>query len=160
AGVPDGVFNVVEGDARTGRLLSTHPKIAKVSLTGEVGTGRAVMADAAATLKKVTMELGGKSPLIVFADADLENAVSAAMLPNFYTQGEVCPNGPRVFVEAPIREAFLERLVARTKRLKIGDPMDPKTEVGALISKEHMERVLAYIAAGKRAGAQLLCGGG
>jgi betaine-aldehyde dehydrogenase len=160
AGVPDGVFNVVQGDARTGRLLSTHPRIAKVSLTGEVGTGRAVMADAAATLKKVTMELGGKSPLIVFADADLENAVSAAMLANFYTQGEVCTNGTRVFVEAPIREAFLARLVARTKRLKIGDPMDPKTEVGALISKEHMERVLAYIAAGKRAGTRLLCGGG
>jgi betaine-aldehyde dehydrogenase len=117
------------------------------------------MADAAATLKKVTMELGGKSPLIVFADADLENAVSAALLANFYTQGEVCTNGTRVFVEKPIREAFLTRLTERTKRLKIGDPTDPATEIGALISAGHLERVLSYIEAGKRDGAWLLCGG-
>jgi betaine-aldehyde dehydrogenase len=159
AGLPDGVFNVVQGDATTGRLLTTHPAIAKVSLTGEVGTGRLVMADAAATLKKVTMELGGKSPLIIFADADLENAVSAALLANFYTQGEVCTNGTRVFVEAPILDRFLKRLVERTRRLRIGDPMRPETEIGALISEEHLQRVLSYIEKGKAAGARLLCGG-
>jgi len=160
AGVPDGVFNVVQGPASTGRLLSRHPGIAKVSLTGEVGTGKAVMADAAQTLKQVTFELGGKSPLIVFADADLENAVSAAMLANFYTQGEVCSNGTRVFVEAPLHEAFVARLAERTARLKIGDPMDPETQVGALISREHMEKVLGYIEAGKAGGARLVTGGG
>ena len=160
AGVPDGVFNVVQGFAPTGQLLSRHPGIAKVSLTGEVGTGKAVMADAAATLKQVTFELGGKSPLIVFADADLENAVSAAMLANFYTQGEVCSNGTRVFVEEPLHEAFVARLAERTARLKIGDPLDPETQVGALISREHMDKVLGYIEAGKAGGARLVAGGG
>lgn len=160
AGVPDGVFNVVQGPASTGRLLSRHPGIAKVSLTGEVGTGKAVMADAAPTLKQVTFELGGKSPLIVFADADLENAVSAAMLANFYTQGEVCSNGTRVFVEESLHEAFVARLAERTARLKIGDPMDPETQVGALISKDHMEKVLGYIEAGKAGGARMVTGGG
>src|SRR5579883_526398 len=160
AGLPAGVFNVVQGDAAVGRMLTAHPRIAKVSLTGEVATGRAVMADAAATLKKVTMELGGKSPLIVFADADLENAVSAALIGNFYTQGEVCTNGTRVFVERPLVAAFLDRVVERTRRLRIGDPMAPETEIGALISAAHRDRVLSYIEAGKRGGARLLCGGG
>ncbi len=160
AGVPDGVFNVVQGAAATGQLLSRHPRIAKISLTGEVGTGKRVMADAAGTLKHVTLELGGKSPLIVFADADLDNAVAAAMMANFYTQGEVCTNGTRVFVEESLHDAFLERLVARTARLRIGNPMDPETQVGALISQPHMEKVLGYIEAGKADGAKLALGGG
>ncbi|MDX1529877.1 MAG: aldehyde dehydrogenase family protein, partial [Gammaproteobacteria bacterium] len=134
--------------------------IAKVSLTGEVGTGKRVMTDAASTLKHVTLELGGKSPLIIFADADLDNAVSAAMMANFYTQGEICSNGTRVFVEKRFHNQFLDALLARTKKLRIGDPMDPETQVGALISRQHMEKVLGYIEAGKAAGAQLLCGGG
>jgi betaine-aldehyde dehydrogenase len=159
AGVPPGVFNVVQGDGTVGRMLTTHKRIAKVSLTGEIGTGRQVMADAAATLKKVTMELGGKSPLIVFADADIENAVSASLLANFYTQGEICTNGTRVFVERKLVGAFLDRLVERTRRLRIGDPMNPETEIGALISAAHRDRVLSYIEAGKKAGARLLCGG-
>ncbi|MCD8512932.1 MAG: aldehyde dehydrogenase family protein, partial [Nitrincola sp.] len=98
AGLPDGVFNVVQGDGRVGAWLTHHPEIAKVSFTGEVGTGKKVMAAAASSLKEVTMELGGKSPLIIFDDANVENAVSAAMLGNFYTQGEICTNGTRVFV--------------------------------------------------------------
>lgn len=159
AGVPDGVFNVVQGEAATGRALSTHPGVAKVSLTGEVGTGRKVMADAAGTLKHVTMELGGKSPLIVFDDAALDNAVSAALMANFYTQGEICTNGTRVFLQRGIREAFLKRLVDRARRLRIGDPLDPDTQIGALISREHMDKVLDYIKQGKRAGARVLCGG-
>ena len=159
AGLPAGAFNVVQGDARTGQALVRHPKVAKVSLTGEVTTGSRVMADAAATLKHVTMELGGKSPLIVFGDADLENAVRAAMLANFYTQGEVCSNGTRVFVERSLHNAFLDKLVARAEAMVVGDPLDPATHVGALISEEHLERVLGYVAAGKEAGARLLCGG-
>ena len=160
AGLPDGVFNVVQGFGKTGQMLTTHPGIAKVSLTGEVGTGKRVMADAAGTLKRVTLELGGKSPLIIFADADLDNAVSAAMLANFYTQGEVCSNGTRVFVEESLRGAFMDKLLARTAKMKIGDPLDPDTHVGALISEDHMHKVLGYIEAGKREGARLAIGGG
>ena len=159
AGVPDGVFNVVQGFADTGRLLTRHPAIAKVSLTGEVGTGKAVMADAAATLKHVTLELGGKSPLIVFEDANLDDAVSGALLANFYSAGEVCSNGTRVFVHDEVRKPFLDKLTERVARMKIGDPLDPKTQVGALISAGHMEKVLGYIAKGKAEGAKLLAGG-
>ncbi|HEU5112048.1 MAG TPA: betaine-aldehyde dehydrogenase, partial [Acidimicrobiia bacterium] len=159
AGLPDGVFNVVEGDHRTGEALVSHPDVAKVSLTGEVGTGKIVMANAAATLKHVTLELGGKSPLIIFDDADLDNAVSAALMANFYTQGEICSNGTRVYVHEEIHDEFLERLVTRTSKMKIGDPMDPDTHVGALISREHMEKVLSYIDAGKTAGAKVVIGG-
>ncbi|WP_137388084.1 betaine-aldehyde dehydrogenase [Rhodoligotrophos defluvii] len=159
AGLPDGVFNVVQGDARVGRWLTTSPGIAKVSLTGEVGTGKAVMAAAADTLKHVTLELGGKSPIIVFDDADLDAAVSGAILGNFYTQGEICSNGTRVFVQRPVLDEFLDRLARRAERIRIGDPMDPETQMGALISEEHGQRVMAYIEAGTREGARLVCGG-
>jgi betaine-aldehyde dehydrogenase len=160
AGVPDGVFNVVQGFAETGRLLTRHPQIRKVSLTGEVGTGKKVMADAAETLKYVTLELGGKSPLIVFEDADLDDAVSGALLANFYSSGEVCSNGTRVFVHERVRATFLDKLATRVAKMKIGDPRDPSTQVGALISEGHMTKVLSYIEAGKKEGARLLCGGG
>ena len=160
AGLPDGVFNVVQGFAATGQALTRHPGIAKVSLTGEVGTGKKVMADAAQTLKHVTLELGGKSPLIVFDDADLEQAVNGALLANFYTQGEVCSNGTRVFVQERLHDAFLARLVEKTKALRIGDPLDPATQVGALISKEHCEKVLGYIERGRSEGATVAAGGG
>jgi len=159
AGVPNGLFNVVQGDHRVGQALSEHPGIAKVSLTGEVGTGRKVMAQAAATLKQVTLELGGKSPLIVFADADLDNAVSGALLGNFYTQGEVCSNGTRVFVHREIKDDFTTRLVERVGKMVIGDPTDPATDVGALISADHLAKVLGYIEAGRAAGARVLTGG-
>ena len=160
SGVPDGVFNVVQGDGSTGALLTAHPGIAKVSLTGEVTTGRKVMASAAETLKHVTLELGGKSPLIVFADADLDNAVSAALLANFYTQGEICSNGTRVFVDEAVHDEFVERLRIRTAKMRIGDPMNLETHVGALISAEHRDKVLGYIQAGIDAGARLVTGGG
>jgi betaine-aldehyde dehydrogenase len=159
AGVPAGVFNVVQGMADTGRLLTRHPAIRKVSLTGEVGTGKAVMADAAGTLKNVTLELGGKSPLLVFEDADLDEAVSGALLANFYSAGEVCSNGTRVFVQRGVKAAFLEKLLARVAAMRVGDPLDPATQVGALISQEHMEKVLGYIEKGKAGGARLLIGG-
>ena len=159
AGLPDGVFNVITGDSKIGQGLSLHPCIEKISLTGSTATGKIVMANAASTLKHVTMELGGKSPLIIFEDASIDNAVSTAMLANFYTQGEICTNGTRVFVEESIHDIFVEKLLARTKKMIIGDPMDPKTQVGALISESHMNSVLDYIEQGKKAGATLLCGG-
>ncbi|MBV9620650.1 MAG: aldehyde dehydrogenase family protein, partial [Gammaproteobacteria bacterium] len=159
AGVPAGVFQIVQGLAPTGRLLTRHPQIRKVSLTGEVGTGKAVMADAASSLKQVTLELGGKSPLIIFEDARLENAVAGALLGNFYSAGEVCSNGTRVFVHRSLHAAFIERLRARVAALRIGDPLDPQTQVGALISREHMEKVLGFIARGRAQGARLVCGG-
>jgi betaine-aldehyde dehydrogenase len=159
AGLPEGLFQVVQGYADTGRLLTRHPQIRKVSLTGEVGTGKAVMADAADTLKAVTLELGGKSPLIIFDDANLENAVAGALLGNFYSAGEVCSNGTRVFVQRPILPRFIERLTQRTQAMRMGDPMREDTQVGALISAAHLEKVMGYIARGRAEGARVLTGG-
>jgi betaine-aldehyde dehydrogenase len=159
AGLPAGVFQVVQGFADTGRMLTRHAGIRKVSLTGEVGTGKAVMGDAAQSLKNVTLELGGKSPLIVFDDAKLDNAVGGALLANFYSSGQVCSNGTRVFVHRSIKREFLERLAKRVNAMKIGDPMQPDTQVGALISEQHMHKVLWYIARGRAEGARLVTGG-
>jgi betaine-aldehyde dehydrogenase len=159
AGVPDGVFNVLPGNGETGSLLARHPAIAKISLTGSVPTGKRVMAAAAETLKQVTLELGGKSPIIVFEDADIENAVAGALLGNFYSAGEVCSNGTRVFVHRSVKDRFLARLLERTHKIRLGDPLDPVTQMGALISEAHMEKVLAHIARGVAQGARLLCGG-
>jgi len=124
-----------------------------------VGTGKAVMADAASTLKHITLELGGKSPLIVFDDAKLDNAVAGALLANFYSAGEVCSNGTRVFVHRSVKAAFIEKLKARVAAMRIGNPLDPQTQVGSLISEAHMDKVLGYIARGKSEGAQLVVGG-
>ena len=159
AGVPAGVFNVVQGDGRTGDALVRHPRVAKVSLTGSVPTGKAIMAAAADTLKAVTLELGGKSPLVIFEDAELDHAVSAALLANFYTQGEICSNGTRVYVHRSIHDAFVDALRARTEKMVIGDPLDPRTDVGALISEAHLAKVLGFIDAGIAAGAHVVCGG-
>jgi betaine-aldehyde dehydrogenase len=159
AGVPPGVFNVLQGRGATGAMLAAHPGVAKVSVTGSVPTGKKVMQTAAGTLKRVTMELGGKSPLLVFDDADLEQAVAAAMMGNFYTQGEVCTNCTRVFVQRGIADKFLARLKERTLLLRVGDPMNPETEVGALISEAHTTKVMDYIASGIAEGATLICGG-
>lgn len=160
AGVPAGVFNVVQGAGQVGAWLAEQPQIAKVSFTGQISTGQKVMAAAAGSLKEVTMELGGKSPLIIFDDADLDNAVSAALLGNFYTQGEICTNGTRVFVHDSLHDAFLERLLQRVRdNVRMGDPMDPQTNFGALISHNHRDKVLGYIASGLEQGARLVCGG-
>ena len=159
AGVPPGVFNVLQGRGSTGALLAAHPGVAKVSVTGSVPTGKQVMQTAAGGLKRLTMELGGKSALIVFEDADLEQAVAAAMMGNFYTQGEVCTNCTRVFVQRDLAARFLTRLKARTALLRVGDPMDPLTEVGALISRAHADKVMDYIASGQAEGATLSLGG-
>jgi betaine-aldehyde dehydrogenase len=159
AGVPAGVFQVVQGDAQVGRALTQHRAIRKVSLTGAVSTGRAVMRDAAESLKQVTLELGGKSPIIVFDDAPLDNAVSGALLGNFYSAGEVCSNGTRVFVQRRVLDEFMKRLIERTRALRIGDPLDPGTQVGSLISQTHMDKVLGYIDLGRAEGARLAIGG-
>lgn len=159
AGLPDGVFNVIQGDAEVGQMMTAHPDIAKVSITGEVGTGKKVMAASAATLKHVTLELGGKSPILIFEDADLEEAVNGALLGNFYTQGEICSNGTRVYVHESIQKEFLEKLIQQTKKLKIGSPSDQETQIGALINKTHFEKVMGYINLGKEQGAEMIYGG-
>ena len=159
AGAPDGLFSVLQGGAATGEALVRHPAVAKVSLTGSVATGRRVAAAAAESLKQVTLELGGKSPLIVFADADLEQAVSGAMLGNFYSTGQVCSNGTRVFVQRDVVEPFLEQLAARTRTIRLGDPLDERTQMGPLVSAAQRDRVLGFIDAGVEEGARLVCGG-
>ncbi|MDW6002453.1 betaine-aldehyde dehydrogenase [Vibrio mangrovi] len=159
AGVPAGVFNVVQGDGQVGEQLTTHPDIAKISFTGEIETGKKVMANSARTLKSVTMELGGKSPLLIFEDAPLDQAVSAAMVANFYTQGEVCTNGTRVFVHESIYDDFLQQLKTRTEKLVVGNPLDMETQVGALISREHFNKVMTAIADAQNSNARLLTGG-
>jgi betaine-aldehyde dehydrogenase len=161
AGLPDGVFNVLTGSGRdVGGWIAEHPGIDKISFTGGTATGKLVMAVATgSTLKDVTMELGGKSPLIVFPDCDLERAADVAMMANFYSSGQVCTNGTRVFVHASVKAEF-ERLVAlRVARIRIGDPLDPDTNFGPMVSFPHMESVLKYIALGRAEGARLLAGG-
>lgn len=160
AGLPDGVFNVVHGDGSVGAMLTGHPGLAKITFTGEVGTGKKVMSAAASsTLKQVTMELGGKSPLIVFDDADLDRAADGAMMANFYSSGQVCTNGTRVFVHSAVKEAFEAKIVERVNRIKAGDPLDPETNFGPLVSFEHLEKVSGYLETARQDGARLLVGG-
>ncbi len=160
AGLPKGLYNVIQGDRTTGPLLVNHKDVAKVSLTGSVETGRKVAGAAASSLKHVTMELGGKSPLIVFDDADLESAIGGAMLGNFYSTGQVCSNGTRVFVQKGIKDKFLTRLKERTEKIIIGDPMVEETQLGPMVSRAQLDKVFAYIEKGKAEGATLLTGGG
>lgn len=160
AGVPPGVFNVVQGDGRVGTLLAEHPEIAKISFTGSVETGRRVMSLAgASSLKEVTMELGGKSPLLVFEDADLERAADIAVAANFFSAGQVCTNGTRVFVQETVLPAFEKLLLERVARIRIGSPADPNTNFGPLVSPAQLDKVLGYIESGKEQGAKLLAGG-
>lgn len=159
AGLPAGLFNVVQGRGAVGASLVTDPRVAKVSLTGSVPTGRRVYAAAADGVRHVTMELGGKSPLIVFDDASVEDAVGAAMLGNFYSAGQVCSNGTRVFVQKGIKDRFLERLAARTATILLGDPQDEATQMGPLVSAAQLDKVLGYVETAKAEGARLVCGG-
>ena len=159
AGAPPGVFNVIQGAGSVGRALVEDARVAKVSLTGSAETGKKVYAGAAAQMKHVTMELGGKSPLIIFDDADLESAVSAAINANFFATGQVCSNGTRVFVHRGIKDAFLARLTARLARAVIGDPREEATTFGPMVSEEQLAIVLRYIEIGKAEGARLITGG-
>ncbi|SDI50660.1 betaine-aldehyde dehydrogenase [Lutimaribacter saemankumensis] len=159
AGAPPGLFNVVQGAGRVGAALTTDPRVAKVSLTGSVPTGKRVYAAAAAEMKHVTMELGGKSPLVIFEDADLDDAVGGAILGNFYSSGQVCSNGTRVFVHRSIRDTFLDRLAERLQGAVIGDPLDPATSFGPMVSEAQLQIVQSYIAKGVGEGARLVTGG-
>jgi len=159
AGLPAGLYNVVQGLGDVGSALVSDPRVDKVSLTGSVPTGKKVYAAAGAGVKHVTMELGGKSPLLVFDDADIEDAVGGAMLGNFYSSGQVCSNGTRVFVQDGILPAFLDRLAARTNAIRLGDPMDEETQMGPMVTEAQMDKVLGYIEIGKSEGARLVTGG-
>jgi betaine-aldehyde dehydrogenase len=159
AGVPPGVFNVVQGAAETGAMLVNHADVEKVTLTGSVEVGKIVMAEAAKDLKKVTLELGGKSPIIVFNDANIGNALNAALVGNFYSAGQVCSNGTRVFVHSSIHDEFVERLKERTEAIRVGDPFDPDTQLGPLVTREHYEKVVRYLDTAKQSAARHVCGG-
>ncbi|GAA6207985.1 betaine-aldehyde dehydrogenase [Cognatishimia sp. WU-CL00825] len=159
AGLPAGLFNVVQGMGEVGGSLVTDPRVDKVSLTGSVPTGKKVYAAAAAQMKHVTMELGGKSPLIIFDDADLDNAVGGAINGNFYSSGQVCSNGTRVFVQKGLKEAFLQRLTERLQNAVIGDPLDEATNFGPMVSEAQLNIVAGYIEKGQAEGARLVSGG-
>ncbi len=160
AGAPPGTVNVITGvGEEAGAALVDHPGVDKISFTGGTATGKHILRAAAATLKKVTLELGGKSPNIVFADADLEAAVPGAVRACFYNQGELCTAGSRLLVEEKVLDRVLEGVVAGTKKMVVGDPLDPKTQMGPLVSSEHHGRVLGYIDKGDAEGAKRLTGG-
>ncbi|MBI4241392.1 MAG: aldehyde dehydrogenase family protein, partial [Candidatus Rokubacteria bacterium] len=161
AGLPEGAFNVVTGPgSKAGMALVRHPGVDKIAFTGSTEVGKQIMREAAGALKRVSLELGGKSPNIVFADADTEAAIKGAMTGIFYNKGEVCAAGSRLFVEERIHDEFMAKLTERVKGLKVGDPMDKATRMGPVVSRQQMETVLAYIEAGKQEGARLVTGGG
>ncbi|MBI3454338.1 MAG: aldehyde dehydrogenase family protein [Candidatus Rokubacteria bacterium] len=160
AGLPEGVFNVVPGPgAKVGMALVRHPGVDKIAFTGSTEVGKQIMREAAGTLKRVSLELGGKSPNIVFADADMDAAVRGAMTGIFYNKGEVCAAGSRLLLEQRIHDEFVEKLTARVKGLKVGDPLDKATRMGPVVSRPQLETVLGYIEAGTREGATLVTGG-
>jgi acyl-CoA reductase-like NAD-dependent aldehyde dehydrogenase len=160
AGLPPGVLNVVPGfGAIAGAALVEHPGVDKIAFTGSTPVGQEIMRRASGTLKRLTLELGGKSPNVVFADADVEAAVRGASNGIFYNKGEVCTAGSRLFLEESVHDAFLDKLQAHTAKLKQGDPLDPKTRLGPQVSEDQMRHVLAYIDKGKQEGARLVCGG-
>ncbi|MEM6636383.1 MAG: betaine-aldehyde dehydrogenase [Pseudomonadota bacterium] len=159
AGAPPGLYNVVQGMGDVGAKLVSDSRVAKVSLTGSVPTGAKVYAAAAEGIRNVTMELGGKSPMIVFDDADLDDAVGGAILGNFYSTGQVCSNGTRVFVQDGIRAAFVARLKERLAKAVIGDPLDEATQIGPMVSARQLEIVGGFIRKGSAEGATLIAGG-
>jgi aldehyde dehydrogenase (NAD+) len=160
AGYPPGVINIVPGFGETaGAALVAHKGVDKIAFTGESRTGQIIMQNAAGTLKRVTLELGGKSPNIVFADADLDAAVDGAMLGLYLNQGQCCCAGSRLFVQESIYDKLVEKLAARSKARKLGDPFDPTTEQGPQVDKAQFEKILSYIDKGKSQGARCVSGG-
>lgn len=160
AGLPDGLFNVVQGYGAVGEALIRDPRTSKVTLTGSVATGKKVMSLAGSLMKHGTMELGGKSPLIIFEDAQIENAVSGALMANFYSTGQICTNGTRVYAHRSVHDAVLDRLTDRVRNIRIGDPMDRNVNMGPLVSGPQRDKVLSYIRSGIEEGATLCVGGG
>ncbi|WP_066768024.1 aldehyde dehydrogenase family protein [Sphingobium sp. CCH11-B1] len=159
AGVPDGVINIVTGLGDAGAALSSHPDVDKIAFTGSTGVGEKILHAAAGTMKRVTVELGGKSPNIVFADADLDKAVPAAAMAVFANAGQICSAGTRLFVQGTIHDEFMERLAAFTKTIKVGDPLDPTTQMGPVVSLAQMDKILAFIDGANTQGAHPLTGG-
>ena len=159
-GLPPGVLNVITGPGSTvGQMLVEHPGIDKIAFTGDTSTGRGIMRGAAETLKKITLELGGKSPNIVFADADLDAAIRGATTGIFYGKGEVCAAGSRLLVDKAVKHEFVDKVAARARKMVPGDPMDPKTRLGAVASRKQLETDLRYIEVAKKEGAELVAGG-
>src|SRR5438046_980083 len=160
-GVPAGVLNVVTGPgSKVGQMIVEHPGIDKIAFTGDTSTGKGIMKGSADTLKRITLELGGKSPNIVFPDADIESAIRGATTGIFYGKGEVCAAGSRLLVDKSIKDAFMEKLAARAKKMVAGDPLDPKTRYGALASKKQLETVQRYVETARTEGASRVAGGG
>jgi aldehyde dehydrogenase (NAD+) len=160
AGFPPGVVNILNGMGETtGAAIVVHPGIDKIAFTGHVDTAKIIQKAAADTLKRTTFELGGKSPNVIFADADLDSAVDGAFHAIYFHGGQCCTAGSRLFVEQKIHEDFVERLAEKSKERKIGDPLDPKTEQGPQVSKEQLDKILGYIDLGQKQGATLMTGG-
>jgi len=160
AGIPPGVINVVHGyGMKAGRALTTHPDVPVISFTGGTVTGAGIAANAAPRFKKLSLELGGKNPNVIFADADLDEAIATSIRSSFWNQGEICLCGSRIFVERSIYDQFVDRFVAATKKLRVGDPSDEKTDVGALISEAHLQKVIGYIELAKQEGGKVVTGG-
>ncbi|WP_438503640.1 aldehyde dehydrogenase [Ectobacillus ponti] len=161
AGVPDGVVNIVHGFGpdSAGSALTEHPDVDAISFTGETTTGKIIMKAAAQSLKRLSYELGGKNPNIIFADSDLDEVLETTLKSSFINQGEVCLCGSRIYVQRPVYEAFVEKFTAKAKELTVGHPFDPNTKVGALISEEHYSRVSSYIQLAKAEGGTVVTGG-
>src|SRR5215212_4849227 len=159
-GIPAGVLNVITGPgSKVGQMIVEHPGIDKVAFTGDTSTGKGIMRGSAETLKKITLELGGKSPNIVFPDADLDAAIRGATTGIFYGKGEVCAAGSRLLVDKSIKSEFIDKVAARAKKMMPGDPLDPKTRLGAISSKKQLDTDLRYIEIAKQEGATLVAGG-
>ena len=160
AGLPKGVLNIIHGmGPNVGSPITTHPGIKAISFTGGTATGKAIAKVAAPMFKKLSLELGGKNPNIIFADCDFDKALKTTMLSSFANQGQICLCGSRIFVERPIYEKFRDAFVAKTKKLKVGNPSDSDTNLGAIVSKAHLEKVLSYVQLGLEEGGTVLAGG-
>ena len=160
AGLPPGVINIVHGTGvEAGAPLVTHPQIKAVSFTGSTATGRMIAEAAAKSFKKISLEMGGKNPNIIFDDADLERTWAATLRSSFSNQGQICLCGSRIFVHRAIYEEFRTGFLSRIKQLKVGDPLDQTTDIGALVSKPHFEKVMSYVDIAKKEGGRVLCGG-
>ncbi len=159
AGIPEGVVNIVTGLGDAGAALSAHPDVDKIAFTGSTGVGQKIIQAASRTMKRVSVELGGKSPNIVFADADLDKAVPAAATAVFANAGQICSAGTRLFVQSSIHAEFMERLAAHTRTIRVGDPLDPETQIGPVVSAAQMDRILGYIDGAAAEGGSLLAGG-
>lgn len=158
-GLPKGVLNIIHGGVDTGKDIVAHPRVKAISFTGSTRAGEDIARTAAPMFKKISLELGGKNPNIIFADADIEEAVNTSVLSSFSNQGQICLCGSRMFIHESIYAAFKEKFVAKVRALKVGDPNDAATRVGAVVSKQHEEKVLSYIALAKQEGGSILCGG-